>query len=151
MTMFHVLQTLLDRSLSIQDNGNPGDQSAEFQKLRHQHAQLLAFNHVLVEESNHRLVDHAELVSEVKFQTASFTTHASPEATSAFLASIFVSPVTCQYGIMINIKTFAAAKLYNVHRLVIKVLSLRVSCSLLMHYLCSTHAPLHGLSQHSKS
>ena len=74
MTMLHVLQTLLDPSLSIQDNSNPGDQSAEFQKLRHQHAQLLAFNHVLVEENNHRLVDHAELVSEVKFQTASLTT-----------------------------------------------------------------------------
>ncbi len=41
------------------------DQAAELQKLRHQHAQLLAFNHVLVEENNHRLVDHAELVSEV--------------------------------------------------------------------------------------
>lgn len=47
------------------DSSNPGDQAAEFHKLRHQHAQLLAFNHVLVEENNHRLVDHAELVSEL--------------------------------------------------------------------------------------
>ena len=56
------------------DSSNPGDQAAEFHKLRHQHAQLLAFNHVLVEENNHHLVDHAELVSEVKFQTANWTT-----------------------------------------------------------------------------
>lgn len=62
------LKTLLDRSHSMQthmDSSNPGDQAAEFHKLRHQHAQLLAFNHVLVEENNHRLVDHAELVSEL--------------------------------------------------------------------------------------
>jgi hypothetical protein len=93
-----VLQTLLDRSHSLQthiDKSNPGDQAAEFQKLRHQHAQLLALNHVLVEENNHRLVDHAELVSEVKFQTANLTAFASSEATSAFFACDVVSPVTC--------------------------------------------------------
>ncbi len=128
MIMLHVLQTLLDRSLSIQDNSNPGDQSAEFQNLRHQHAQLLAFNHVLVEENNHRLVDHAELVSEVKFQTASLTAFASPKATSAFFASDIVCPVTCWYGIRINITAFAAAELYNVQRLMIKVLSLHMPC-----------------------
>ena len=33
--------------------------------LRQQHAQLLAFNHILVEENNHRLLDHADLMSEV--------------------------------------------------------------------------------------
>ncbi len=92
MTMFRVLQTLLDRSLSIQDNSNPGDQAAEFLKLRHQHAQLLAFNHVLVEENNHRLVDHAELVSEVKFQTASLTTCASPETSSALSLHVILFP-----------------------------------------------------------
>ncbi|DBA68390.1 hypothetical protein WJX79_011016 [Trebouxia sp. C0005] len=60
------LKTLLDRSQSLQiHKDNPGDEAAEFQKLRHQHAQLLAFNHVLVEENNHRLVDHAELVSQL--------------------------------------------------------------------------------------
>lgn len=90
--MLHVLQTLLDPSLSIQDNSNPGDQSAEFQKLRHQHAQLLAFNHVLVEENNHRLVNHAELVSEVKFQTASLTTCASPETSSALFLHVILFP-----------------------------------------------------------
>ena len=90
--MFRVLQTLLDRSLSIQDNSNPGDQAAEFLKLRHQHAQLLAFNHVLVEENNHRLVDHAELVSEVKFQTASLTTCASPETSSALSLHVILFP-----------------------------------------------------------
>ncbi|KAA6423359.1 MAG: hypothetical protein FRX49_06811 [Trebouxia sp. A1-2] len=61
-----MFSTLLDRSQSLQiHKDNPGDEAAEFQKLRHQHAQLLAFNHVLVEENNHRLVDHAELVSEL--------------------------------------------------------------------------------------
>ena len=63
------MQTLLDRSHSLQnymDNNSPTCQAAEFQKLRHQHAQLLDFNHVLIEENNHRLVDHAELMSEVK-------------------------------------------------------------------------------------
>ncbi len=91
--MFHVLQTLLDRSHSLQTHiDNPGDQAAEFQKLRHQHAQLLAFNHVLVEENNHRLVDHAELVSEVKFQTANLTAFASSEATSALFLRLMLCP-----------------------------------------------------------
>lgn len=64
----HVLQTLLDRSHSLQtyiSNSSPSCQAAEFQKLQHQHAQLLEFNQVLVEENNQRLVDHAELMSEV--------------------------------------------------------------------------------------
>ena len=63
------MQTLLDRSHSLQihmDKSSPSCQAAEFQKLRHQHAQLLDFNHVLIEENNHRLVDHAELMSEVE-------------------------------------------------------------------------------------
>ena len=63
------MQTLMDRSHSLQnymDNNSPTCQAAEFQKLRHQHAQLLDFNHVLIEDNNHRLVDHAELMSEVK-------------------------------------------------------------------------------------
>ena len=63
-----LMQALLDRSHSLQNymhNSSPRCQAAEFQKLRHQHGQLLEFNHVLIEENNHRLVDHAELMSEV--------------------------------------------------------------------------------------
>lgn len=51
--------------MKAHEGGDPNDQVAEFQNLRHQHAQLLAFSHVLVEENNHRLVDRAELVSEL--------------------------------------------------------------------------------------
>lgn len=66
--LFHfcaAMQTLLDCSQSLQSFVGNSSQAAEFQKLRNQHAQLLEFNHVLIEENNHRLVDHAELVSEV--------------------------------------------------------------------------------------
>lgn len=62
------MQTLMDCSQSLQSfvgNSSLSCQAAEFQKLRNQHAQLLDFNHVLIEENNHRLVDHAELMSEV--------------------------------------------------------------------------------------
>lgn len=51
-------------------NSSPNCQAAEVQELRHQHAQLLEFNHMLVEESNQRLVEHAELVSEVRMPGA---------------------------------------------------------------------------------
>ena len=63
-----LLQTLMDSSQSLQtyiEKSDSRQQAAAFQKLRDQHAQLLAFNHMLVEENNNRLVDHAEIVSEV--------------------------------------------------------------------------------------
>ncbi|KAL3157186.1 hypothetical protein ABBQ38_001425 [Trebouxia sp. C0009 RCD-2024] len=62
------IKTLLDRSQFLQNyvsHGSPTCQAADFQKLRHQHAQLLEFNHMLVEENNQRLEEHAELVSEL--------------------------------------------------------------------------------------
>ena len=59
------LEVNISQCLQTYKGGDPNDQVAEFQNLRHQHAQLLAFNHVLVEENNHRLVDRAELVTEV--------------------------------------------------------------------------------------
>ena len=89
-----VMQTLLDRSHSLQnymESSSPACQAAEFQKLRHQHAQLLDFNHVLIEENNHRLVDHAELTSEVK------VIHCISKASLAgmfLLAAAFLSPHT---------------------------------------------------------
>ena len=88
-----VMQTLLDRSQSLQnymDNNSPTCQAAEFQKLRHQHAQLLHLNHVLTEESNHRLVDHAELMSEVKLVYCTFKANL---AGNMLLAAAFLLPI----------------------------------------------------------
>lgn len=73
------------------ESSSPACQAAEFQKLRHQHAQLLDFNHVLIKENNHRLVDHAELTSEVK------VIHCISKASLAgmfLLAAAFLSPHT---------------------------------------------------------
>lgn len=64
------LEVNISQCLQAHEGGDPNDQVAEFQNLRHQHAQLLAFSHVLVEENNHRLVDRAELVSEVIISNA---------------------------------------------------------------------------------
>ena len=50
-------------------------------KLRQQHAQLLAFNHILVEENNHRLLDHADLMTEVGI-FAYLLLHAAPSCCS---------------------------------------------------------------------
>lgn len=61
-----MLQVLLAQSHSLQSQlDSPSSQHDDFEKLRQQHAQLLAYNHILVEENNHRLMDHADLMSEV--------------------------------------------------------------------------------------
>ena len=64
----HVMQTLMVRSQSLQNqlnNSSPSYQAAEVHTLQHQHAQLLHFTHTLIDDNDHCLAEHAELVSEV--------------------------------------------------------------------------------------
>lgn len=54
-------------SHNLLDRRQPTD-SAELQTLQHQHQKLLASHHSLVEENDHCLANHAELMSQVRLR-----------------------------------------------------------------------------------
>ena len=61
------VKALMERSQSLQNviSNSRSRDLANYQELQHQHEQLLAFNHALVEENNQCLADHAQLISQV--------------------------------------------------------------------------------------